>query len=161
MYLRAARPSDFEPLYTLCCLEPVYRYLADGQAPPRAILQRWFDDDELWLLCDADVLVGCVRLNSLANPAHIELTYLLHPDNWGRGLATRMSATVIEQVFSRPQITRVVAAADGPNAKSIAVMQRLGMRYVRTVNHPMGPGPEYHLDRIDYRPTHALVPIRD
>ena len=160
-YLRRAQRDDFEPLYALCCVEPVYRYLADGHVPPRAILERWFDDDELWVLCDdEDVLVGCVRLSALPDPAHVELTYLLHPDHWGRGLATRMSATVIEQVFTRPSITRIVATADGPNGRSIAVMQRLGMRYAQMIDHPMGPGPEYHLARDDYRPDDVLLPVR-
>ena len=37
--LRRATDSDLEAVHGLLCLPPVYRYLADGAAPPRSLTQ--------------------------------------------------------------------------------------------------------------------------
>jgi len=158
--LRRARPEDLEPLHRLLCVPEIIRYLADNEPPPLTAVEAWLhksDEDfardgvGLWLLASGGHLGGCVRLEvSVQGEARTaEITYVLHPDYWGQGLATRMSSAAIRLAFTGGGIDRILAGADDPNEASFAVMERLGMRFVRSVSYPAGPGKEYELRRGD------------
>lgn len=161
--LRRVTAADTNALYELRCIPEVYRYLADNVVPPRSAVEHWIECSDrdfhdrgfgMWLLESRDgQLAGCVRLE--ANPAEhsAELTYVLHPQFWGLGLATRMSWTVMQLAFSRSNLERIIAGADEPNTASFAVMQRLGMTFLRNVQYPAGPGSEYVFRRTDPAPT--------
>ena len=92
-------------------------------------------------------------------PHALELDYLLHPDVWGRGLATRMGWTVLERAFGDRELESVVAGTDAPNRASVAVLRRLGMRFGRGVRYPLGPGVEYVRRRGDPPPDPRPEPI--
>jgi ribosomal-protein-alanine N-acetyltransferase len=164
-HLRWATTKDISALHRLLCIPEVYRYLADNVVPPRSAVEQWVERSDqdfsdsgigLWLLEDNDgQLAGCVRLE--ANPVNrsAELTYVLHPQFWGLGLATRMSWTVMQLAFSRSNIEQIIAGADKPNTASFAVMRRLGMTFLRSVEYPAGPGSEYVFRRTDPAPSPA------
>ena len=170
--LRRATDADGDRLHALLTVPEVYRYLADGVPPPREVVDGRITRSRadfaaagigLWLLEDAaGELGGCVRLE-VTGPASAELTYALHPMNWGWGLATRMSWTVMRPALEGGRVEEIVAGADVPNAASIAVMQRLGMTYARSVQYPLGAGVEYRFRRGDAAPIPApeLVPLAD
>jgi RimJ/RimL family protein N-acetyltransferase len=63
-----------------------------------------------------------------------------------------MAWTAITHAFSSSQIDSVIAGADLANAASIAVMQRLGMRFRKNVQYSLGAGVEYVLHRYDAGP---------
>jgi ribosomal-protein-alanine N-acetyltransferase len=167
--LRRVADANTNALYDLMCIPEVYRYLADNVVPPRSVLVDWIarshhDFKEcgigLWVLEHSDgQLAGCVRLE--ADPANraAELTYVLHPQFWGFGLATRMSWSVMQLAFARSAIEQILAGADDPNTASFAVMQRLGMTFVRHVQYPAGPGREYVFRRTDPAPAPVPEPI--
>jgi RimJ/RimL family protein N-acetyltransferase len=150
----------------------VYRYLFDGAAPTRDYIARRIADTTpaepangsgTWLLVNTVVpCAGCVQLHSDLSKGTTELTYLLDPDYWGRGLAVRMGWTAITQAFLSSRIDAVVAGADAPNKASFAVMRRLGMRFHGHVQYPLGPGMEYILYRDDAGPSPRpmVLPIR-
>jgi ribosomal-protein-alanine N-acetyltransferase len=160
--LRRAADNDIDALYELMCIPLVYRYLADNAVPPRAVLEHWVESSHsdfnqsrigLWLLENRESqLAGCVRLEPKLETRSAELTYVLHPQFWGLGLATRMSWTVMRLAFSTGNIDHIIAGADEPNVASLAVMRRLGMTFLRTVQYPLGPGREYVLHRTDAAP---------
>ena len=162
-YLRRASERDVAPLHTLLCVPEVYRYLSDGSAPPRWRAEKWIELNRAesasrglgsWVLeNDAQRLAGCVILEANSRPRTAELIYLLHPEFWGQGLATRMSWTVVESVCRERLVDQIVAGADGPNKASVAVMSRLGMKYLRAVRYPLGAGVEYALRHNDPKPT--------
>jgi [ribosomal protein S5]-alanine N-acetyltransferase len=58
----------------------------------------------------------------------IELLYGLDPRFWGRGLATEASRALLRHLWRATSFNRVYARTDMPNAKSIEVMRRLGMK---------------------------------
>lgn len=104
-------------------------------------------------------LGGCVRLEAQPELRSAELMYVLHPRHWGAGLATRMSWTVMQQALQGGSVDRIVAGADAPNTASVAVMRRLGMTFLRSVQYPAGPGVEYVFRRGDPAPSPLPQPI--
>lgn len=167
--LRRASEQDVDALYALLCVPEVFRYLMDGVPPPRWRAQKWIELNSiasascglgLWMLDgDGEQLAGCVSLEAHSLPRTAELMYLLHPEYWGQGLATRMSCTVIESVFRKRLLDQIVAGADEPNQASVAVMSRLGMKYLRSVRYPLGPGVEYVLRHDDAKPIPLPDPV--
>lgn len=107
----------------------------------------------MWILDGARApCAGCVQLRPDASKTSAEIFCLLHPDHWQQGLATRMAWTAMARAFQEG-IERVVAGADGANTDSVAVMQRLRMRFCRQVQYPLGPGVEYQRLRGDPLPS--------
>lgn len=60
--------------------------------------------------------------------SEIELGYFLHPDFWGKGLATEAATTVLDVAKNRFQLKRVVSAINPANIPSVEVAKRLGMK---------------------------------
>jgi len=169
--LRPAAAKDVDALHHLFSLPDVYRYLADGAAPPRSVSEDWVEMSVrdfaehgigLWLLMDGAKLAGAVRMEIRQEPWTAELSYLLHPDYWGRGLATQMSWSAIRRTFEGP-FDQVIAGVDGPNKGSAAVAKRLGMRPFKDVDYPTGPGKEYVLKKSapSPQPEPALISFSD
>ena len=55
-----------------------------------------------------------------------EIGYILHPDSWGRGLATEALTAVIDHVMARRDIDSLTADVDPSNVASIRLLGRLG-----------------------------------
>jgi len=169
--LRQVSNDDIERLHALVGVPEVFRYLTDGVPLPHWQVEQWIelgqkhaavDGMGLWMLENPrGVLAGGVELKMGSQPGSAELTYLLQPQFWGQGLATRMSWTVMQRAFKAGHVAQIVAGADEPNAASIRVMRRLGMRFLRTVQYPLGPGVEYVYRRDDPvpMPLPAMIPV--
>ena len=59
-----------------------------------------------------------------------DVGYILHPDVWGRGLASEALGAVIDHVFATTDLDTLTADVDPNNAASIKLLERLG--FVRT-----------------------------
>jgi RimJ/RimL family protein N-acetyltransferase len=72
-----------------------------------------------------------------------------------------MAWTAITHTFLSSQIDSVIAGTDLPNTASLAVMRRLGMRFHREVQYPLGAGVEYvlHRDDVGPIPKPVLMPL--
>lgn len=85
-----------------------------------------------------------------------ELGYRLRREAWGRGLATEASRELVDDAFANHGASRVVAETMVVNGASRRVMEKVGMRLVRTFHadwpHPI-PGDE-HGD-VEYAITRA------
>jgi [ribosomal protein S5]-alanine N-acetyltransferase len=168
--LRPVALGDIDGLHALASQPSVYRYLFDGAAPDRAtiangVAKAMADAARtglgLWVLEDPRVrYAGGVLLRPDLAARSAELTYFLKPALWGRGLATRIAWTAIGKAFQAP-IDVVQAGADAANTASLNVMRRLGMRFVRDVSYPLGPGALYALARGDPGPEvpPAALPV--
>lgn len=55
-----------------------------------------------------------------------EIGYILHPDYWGRGLATEALTAVIDHVMATRDMDGVTADVDPANVASIRLLGRLG-----------------------------------
>ncbi|MDA4848643.1 GNAT family N-acetyltransferase [Hoeflea poritis] len=160
--LRPVAEEDIEALHSLLSVEAVFFYLADGVKPERSIAAGWVDeslsdferfDVGIWCLSGQTdgQISGLARLSDYDHGT-MQLTYLLHPDMWGKGLATRMAHTALSMAFRGDHVCEVWAGADKPNAASISVMQRLGMAFQKDVQYPAGEGVEYRITRADFDP---------
>ncbi len=58
--------------------------------------------------------------------------YRLHRASWGKGLATEASQALIDRGFERFGVERVQAETMVVHAASLGVMEKVGMRLVRT-----------------------------
>jgi len=169
--LRAADLNDIDGLHSLASIPLVYRYLCDGAPPDRESIARRVTESVanagetglgMWFLEDVSArYVGCVELRPYPSPRSAELAYLLDPRHWGKGLAPRMAWTAITHTFLSSQIDSVIAGTDIPNTASIATMRRLGMRFHKDVQYPLGAGVEYVLRRDDVGPVPkpVLIPL--
>lgn len=89
-------------------------------------------------------------------PGEIELGYRLHRAAWGRGFATEGSRALVDRGFAELGVERVVATTMAVNLGSRRVMEKVGLRYVRTVaaefDEPL-PGSEH--GEVEYALTRA------
>lgn len=63
----------------------------------------------------------------------IEIAWIFNTAYRGRGYATEAAAAVVEFAFDQLRIARLYALIDRGNARSIAVANRLSMRYDRVI----------------------------
>jgi RimJ/RimL family protein N-acetyltransferase len=68
-----------------------------------------------------------------------EIGWRLAPEYWGYGYVTEAATALVDFAFDRVGLPEVISFAVASNARSIAVMERLGMRYDRDFIHPAIP----------------------
>src|SRR5215471_6561400 len=71
-----------------------------------------------------------------ADPGEVELGYRLRKSAWGKGYATEGSRALICTGFTEFGVQRVVAAAMAVNMASRRVMEKSGLKLVRTFHQP-------------------------
>jgi RimJ/RimL family protein N-acetyltransferase len=98
-----------------------------------------------------------------APPGEVELGYRLRKPAWGKGYATEGSRALIRKGFTESGVQRVVAEAMAVNVASRRVMEKAGLRLVRTFRQPW-PYPadgsqhgavEYALDKSRWQQDQA------
>lgn len=65
-------------------------------------------------------------------PGEVELGYRLHRAAWGRGFATEGSRALVDRGFTDLGVERVVAQTMAVNHGSRRVLEKVGLRHVRT-----------------------------
>lgn len=73
--------------------------------------------------------IGSVIAKKLPGHEETEIGWHLNPNYWGRGYATEAGRWAAEYCFNDLGLNRIVAVVLPHNARSIAVTQRLGMRF--------------------------------
>lgn len=79
----------------------------------------------------------------------VEVLYALLPAYQGRGLATEISATLVEVAFERLELPEVVGYTMTTNEASRKVLERAGLAYERELDHAGLP----HVLYLRRRPT--------
>ncbi len=76
-------------------------------------------------------LIGQIGLTQhpdwIADPAKVEIGWLLARHAWGRGFATEGAAASLAYAFERLDLERVVSITQRQNFRSLSVMRRLGL----------------------------------
>jgi RimJ/RimL family protein N-acetyltransferase len=60
-----------------------------------------------------------------------DIGWILHPDNWGRGLATEAARALARWGFENLDVPYLIAMIRADNQRSLAVAERLGMTLLR------------------------------
>jgi RimJ/RimL family protein N-acetyltransferase len=92
-------------------------------------------------------------------PGQVELGYRLRKSAWGNGYATEGSRALIRKGFTEYRVRRVVAEAMAVNLASRRVMEKAGLKLVRTFHEPWPfpidgdqfGGVEYALDKTGWQ----------
>lgn len=166
--LRPFTDADLDDLIELDGDAEVKRYLDDGLPTPpervaREILPRFVNHpDEIWAAVTraTGTFIGWFELSLQPghDPGDRELGYRLRRDAWGNGYATEGSRALIRKAFTDLGVHRVYAETMAVNTGSRRVMEKSGLRYVRTF-HPHFDDPlpgtehgevEYELHRSDW-----------
>ncbi|WP_236594672.1 GNAT family N-acetyltransferase [Saccharothrix sp. 6-C] len=136
LVLREFVESDVDAVVRLLGEPRVMRYVEDGKPVPRADVERVVLPRLLgggwWAahLKESGDFIGWFELSPVDRGV-AELGYRLHPDHWGRGYATEGAAALVEHGRAAG-LTRIVAYAMTVNTGSRRVLEKVGLRHVRT-----------------------------
>ena len=138
--LRPCRRDDIEVLHRIWTDPGVRKYVWDDQIIARSqaaeiveasLTQFRHQGDGLWLMLSgqADMAVGFCGFWPFHQPAQLELLYGLVPSHWNRGLATEAARALLRFGFEERGFPTISASTDAPNAASIRVLEKIGMRF--------------------------------
>jgi RimJ/RimL family protein N-acetyltransferase len=142
--LRRFTQDDVDNLVELDADPEVMRYITGGRATPREVIEREelpaflrrSDGYGFWAAVEKATgeFVGWFHLRPRADgPAdEPELGYRLRRSAWGKGYATEGSRALIEKAFTDLGAQRVWAETMVVHTASHRVMEKAGLRYVRT-----------------------------
>lgn len=147
LLLRRATMDDVDDLVALAADPEVMRYINGGQPIPRervagVTLPAWLDSYErgggygTWIVVEraTDGFLGWFRLMSESGLPDDDpyLDYRLRRSAWGKGYATELAVALVDNAFGELGVGRVQSSAYSGNAASRRVMEKAGMRLVRT-----------------------------
>lgn len=92
-----------------------------------------------WAVRERDEIVGEVGFGIHDESGAPELGWALAPRAWGHGLAAESARACIDALFEYTANDRAVALVDTRNERSLRTAERIGMRRVGDVEHPVHP----------------------
>lgn len=103
----------------------------------------------LWAvrLTGSTPIIGFTGFREFFAPPRLQLVYGLLPESWGQGIAYEAAKCVCDHAFRELGFSRIEAAMDAPNIRSIAVAERLGLRRMDTQSQPHDEAVFYEIDR--------------
>jgi RimJ/RimL family protein N-acetyltransferase len=151
LLLREFTDGDVDNLVELDADPEVMRYVTGGVPTSRqevtdevlpAFLAYYRDSPGFGFWAVADQATGeflgwlHFRPQEGGYPGEPELGYRLKRSAWGHGYATEASRALIAKGFAEQGVQRVTAEAMAVNLASRRVMEKSGLRYVRTFHQP-------------------------
>jgi len=139
--LRPLRPGDLDALAEVYRHPLVSRWIGTHtrEDVEREIARQLEHQSSLgwsfWAVEDRrdDRMIGDCGLQPLEHVGpEVELGYDLHPEAWGRGLATEAARAVMEQAFGPLGIDRVVAVVKPDHLASQRVLEKAGLHRAGT-----------------------------
>jgi RimJ/RimL family protein N-acetyltransferase len=160
--LRPCAIADFDELYRLWTHPEVRRFLLDERVLTPDEAMRFVERSDasfreegygLWLFFrrGEEGIAGFAGLLRSADGASPSLIFGTRPDLWGRGYAFQSAAAILAFAFETLGHRRVRADVDEPNAASVRVLEKLGMKRSgrRTVSER--PILDYEMTRGDWK----------
>jgi RimJ/RimL family protein N-acetyltransferase len=137
--------DDIEGLRALATDPEVVRYISNGVPWPEERVREFFERQRrlyaergycMWRLsAGGGEAIGFCGIQPLAETGEIEIGWWLAKEYWGRGLATEAARCALSDAFERVGLHRVVAIAMEANRASTRIMEKLGMRYEKRMQH--------------------------
>ena len=156
--LQPVSPEDGSELLDLFRDADVRRYLLDDRVVDAAWVAEEVENSKarfeggsggLFAIREKErsPVIGFTGYRPFFDPPELQLLYGLLPPFWGRGYATEAAARAIRFGFVEMGLDVVIAATDGPNTASVAVMERLGMSLDKVTQGEDGETVFYRLAR--------------
>ncbi|MBS2011618.1 MAG: GNAT family N-acetyltransferase [Deltaproteobacteria bacterium] len=147
LVLRAWTLDDAEDAFAIYASPEVARFLPGSGLPIETLegqrewlrvrIERWakpeYATTEVWAmeLRSTGRAVGTLMLKPAPPSTDVfEIGWHLAPSAWGRGLVTEGARRVLAHGFEDRELDRIVALILPGNVRSVAVAERLGMRFV-------------------------------
>lgn len=164
LLLRPVTPADADDLHALEQDPVVMRYLNGGQPKPRhpgpadARLFRMprGTEPDVWTALDRQDsrFLGWFALGP--NDGGIgHLGYRLHQHAWGRGLGLEGATALVDHGFKTLGLTAIHADTMAVNLGSRRIMEKLGMRHLRSYQEPGDSIPSSEHGEVEYGVTAA------
>ena len=161
--LRPLTADDSDLLVELDGDRAVMEFLSGRETPPDEVIEVWMPQrtdpahDALglgyWSGFEEGEFVGWFCLTPTGD-REAELGYRLRQRAWGRGLASEGALRLLEHGFATARLRRIWAETMAVNARSRAVLERVGLRQVRTdVRQWDDPLPGAELGEVVYELT--------
>lgn len=158
MTLRRYRPEDAEQLHQRLGTDPaMYKYsgwnpyatLEMAQETVNRFIDGYDDDHSYsWVMDSDDVVVGTIGAYDYQDD-HIEVGFSIVKGWQGRGLATEALRKVLEYLTENEGIPYVTAWCASENIGSRRVLEKAGMRLVRTEKDGLTVGDRVY-DKLTY-----------
>ena len=141
--IRPFEERDAEALHAFWTDAEVRRYLWDGRILPletvHEIIRQSIADFQshgfgffsLDLKATETRVVGFCGFRRFEDGEQIEMLFGILPEYWGEGFVTEAAREVLRYGFEEAGITRIIAATDTPNQRSVRLLMRLGMSFER------------------------------
>ena len=179
LILRRLTEADLEDLVELSSDPAVTRFINGGKPIPREVIQREYLPARLayyeryagygfWAAIEkaSGQFLGWFHLRPPegGHPDEPELGYRLRQSAWGKGYATEGSRALIDKAFAEHGARRVFASTMSVNIGSRRVMEKSGLKFVRTffmewpdkIEGDAHGDVEYALDRADWERSRAV-----
>jgi ribosomal-protein-alanine N-acetyltransferase len=104
-----------------------------------------------WALIDKEggQLIGWCGLRYL-DDTDVEIAYGIVKAYWGKGLASEAARATIKYGFEQLGLPRIVAVASPDNIRSLRVLEKLGMKYVKAARFYNADVLYYAISREEY-----------
>ncbi|MBZ4015226.1 GNAT family N-acetyltransferase [Streptomyces purpurogeneiscleroticus] len=150
--LRAFAGADLDNLREMDGDPEVMRFLDSGQPAPELLVTRYAQPSPFgyWAAEERDTaaFIGWFEFRPVRErrTEEVELGYRLRRAAWGKGYATEGARALVRRGFTELGVVRVTATTMAVNTGSRRVLEKCGLRYVRTFHeewaHPL-PGAEH------------------
>lgn len=129
--LRPARAADVDDLHAVLSNPRAMRYWWTSPDPDLATTARWLD--QMMAIDPADgedfVIERSGRVIGKAGARRFpEIGFILHPDQWGQGIASEALLPILDRAFEVHDLAAVTADVDPRNAASLRLLGRFGFR---------------------------------
>ncbi|MEU7486845.1 GNAT family N-acetyltransferase [Streptomyces sp. NPDC042319] len=150
--LRAFSGADLDNLRELHADPEVMRYLDSGRPAPGLLVSRYAGPAQFgyWAAEERETgeFLGWFEFRPVREDRtdEAELGYRLRRSAWGRGYATEGSRALLDRGFAELGVGRVTATTMAVNTGSRRVLEKCGLRYVRTFHEEWAdplPGAEH------------------
>lgn len=138
--LRTFRLEDLQELKEMLLNDEIMKWTGIGiileEEKCEELLNKWVQDPFVWAVVNLEneKVVGWFMLKETSQKGIPELGFMIHQDSWGRGLATEVSFELIKYAREQLKVPKVIASTDIKNIGSQAVLTKIEMQEVKSLN---------------------------